>query len=152
MRKRQIKVDVRSILRERVLAGLAGRPSSLKNGSDSYFNLVFSLFLHRNTLKEAFTGGDIPWESPKLEKMWAPNWKKCEWPFLTFPPHAVQGYPASRLSCIQTPNPRWRFTFCSDPETQALLEPNELIICMQGDFDMAIHILIVPGPKKPPKD
>ena len=33
----------------------------------------------------------------------------------------------------------------------ALQEPNELIICMQGDFDMAIHILIVPGPKKPPK-
>ena len=24
----------------------------------------------------------------------------------------------------------------------ALPEPNELIICMQGDFDMAIHILM----------
>ena len=28
----------------------------------------------------------------------------------------------------------------------ALPEPNELIICMQGDFDMEIHILMVTGP------
>ena len=32
----------------------------------------------------------------------------------------------------------------------ALPEPNELIICMRGVFDMAKKILIVPRPKKPP--